>query len=81
MEPPEPDADLEAIADRLHRERPVPRAAFRAELRSRLLAARGGRPRPTRSGIRVLIGAYAGSGIVLLLIATLGVTGSGPLAP
>lgn len=66
-------------AERLHAERPVPRAGFRAELRARLLAAeRRYHAAPPR--IRVLIGAYAGSGAALLLIAAVGVAGAGPFA-
>jgi hypothetical protein len=81
MDPRERGAELEAIADRLRHERPVPRAGFRSELRSRLLAARTRRRRARPQGLRVLIAAYAGSGTTLLLFALLGVAGSGPLAP
>jgi hypothetical protein len=79
MNAPEQDPELEPIADRLRAERPVPRAGFRADLRSRLLAARARRPAPHRR-IRMLIVVYAGSGAALLVIAALGAAGAGPLA-
>lgn len=78
MDPRERE-ELEAIADRLHRARPVPRAGFRGELRSRLLEGRVRRRAPRRR-VRLLIAAYAGSGAVLLLVAAFGVAGAGPLA-
>ena len=63
---------LIALIERLERERPLPAAGFRGELRRRLL---GG---PQR--LRALVGAYAGSGFALLALATLGVGGVGPLS-
>jgi hypothetical protein len=60
----------------LERERPVPRPAFRGEL-ARQLRARS--PGPRR--LRVLIGAYAGAGLVLLAVVAVGLAGAGPLAP
>lgn len=74
--PPEDELDL---ADRLARERPVPRPAFRGDLRRRLTDLRSagvGRPRH----LRLLIAANAGAGAVLLAIALIGVLGSGPFA-
>lgn len=67
---------VDRVGERLEVERPVPRAAFRAELQSRLAGARA--PwRPRRLGFAVA--AYAGSGFLLLAIAALGLTKSGPL--
>jgi hypothetical protein len=76
--PGEPEALLE-LADRLERERPIPSTGFRGELRRQLLSRVGSRPlRPQRLG--ALIGAYTGSGAVLLAVAVLGIAGVGPLA-
>ena len=76
--PGEPQALLE-LADRLERERPIPDASFRGELRRGLLTrATSHSARPNLLG--ALIGAYSGSGILLLAIAVLGVAGVGPLA-
>jgi hypothetical protein len=77
----EPPADRDepehrTIAERLERERPIPRPTFRSELRRRLFATSG----ESRGRIRVLIGIYAASGVALLLVAVLGVAGGGPLA-
>jgi hypothetical protein len=79
MSPEERDPELDAIADRLRRARAVPRAGFRAAVRSRLLAAQAERPVPRRRG-RLLIAAYGGAGAALLAIAALGAAGAGPLA-
>jgi len=73
------DHDLDPIAKLLERERPVPRPAFRGELRRHLL----GQPRarqfmPARP--RLLVGAYGGSGTLLIAIAAVGLLGVGPLA-
>ena len=70
--------DLESIATRLATERPVPRAGFRGELRRHLTNGDSGAPRPQR--LRLLLGAYAGSGALLLAIVALGIAGAGPLA-
>lgn len=72
---PDMEPELRPIEERLRAERPVPRAAFRAELRARLVEAPRERPR-----IRRLILAYGTSGLALLAVATLGVAGAGPLA-
>lgn len=70
---------LVALAERLERERPIPAAGFRGELRRKLLvASQASRTRPRR--LKTLVSVYAGSGLVLLLIAALGVGGAGPLA-
>jgi hypothetical protein len=73
---PEHDDGLGAIQERLRRERPVPLAAFRGELRSRLLLLAGGRT----GRVRAAIIAYATSGAALLGVAGAGVAGLGPLA-
>lgn len=70
---------LARLAERLERQRPVPRAAFRGELRRRLFGTPTERQwRP--ANLRVLIAAYSGSGALLLLIAALGLAGAGPFA-
>jgi hypothetical protein len=76
--PGEPEALLE-LAERLERDRPIPSSGFRGELRRSLLTSLASRPsRPKRLG--ALISAYAGSGVVLLAVAVLGIAGVGPLA-
>jgi hypothetical protein len=72
---------IDRTGERLFSERPVPRAAFRAELRAHLgeeLGSARSAWRPRR--LRVLVSAYAGSGLVLLLVAAIGLAGAGPLA-
>ena len=60
----------------LEQARPRPRPAFRGEL-ARQLRARSAAPRR----VRLLIGAYAGSGLALLAVVAIGLGGVGPLAP
>jgi hypothetical protein len=67
---------LEEIDARLRTARPVPRPAFRGDLRRRLLAQGESEPAPRR--LRLLITAYAGTGSALLAIAAIGVAGVGP---
>ena len=73
------------VERRLEASRPVPRAAFRGELRRHLLtqgrvpSTQAGVPSRPR-GLKLLITAYAGSGVVLIAIATIGVAGGGPFA-
>jgi hypothetical protein len=71
-------ADLVALAERLERGRPVPSAAFRGELRRRLVAADLTRSRPAR--LRLLIAGYASAGTILLLLGAASAAGVGPLA-
>jgi hypothetical protein len=71
------EPELAEVGDRLRRSRPVPAAAFRGDLRRRLMADRGPR-RPQRLWLRVA--ATSGSGLVLLAVAAIGVLGAGPLA-
>ena len=66
---------LERLASRLVGDRPVPRPAFRGELRRSVARA----PQARRLRLRVL--AYVVSGAALLAIAALGVNDVGPLAP
>ena len=68
---------LAGVGERLRDERPVPRAAFRGELRRRLLSGAAA-PAPRR--LRLAISAYAGSGAVLLALAAIGLLGAGPFA-
>jgi len=71
-------AELAALESRLEDERPLPRPAFRGELRRQLLSL-GGAPVPARR-LRLIIAAYATCGSVLLVVAALGTAGAGPLA-
>jgi hypothetical protein len=70
------DPELHPVEERLVRERPVPRAGFRSELRALIGTAAG----PERRRVRRLIAAYAGSGALLLAVAIAGTAGVGPLA-
>jgi hypothetical protein len=76
----EPDdrKELAALEARLEDERPLPRPAFRGELRRQLLAQEAA-PLSARH-LRLLIAAYAICGSVLLAVAALGTAGAGPLA-
>lgn len=67
---------LESLASRLVADRPVPRAAFRGELRRRVVAGA-----PPARALRLHVAAYLASGVTLLGVAALGVTDVGPLAP
>ncbi|HEX8157765.1 MAG TPA: hypothetical protein VF526_10315 [Solirubrobacteraceae bacterium] len=75
-----PDApdEIVRLAERLQRERPVPAAAFRGELRRQLLAGGAVHARPRR--LRALITGYATAGSLLLLVAAVSAVGGGPLA-
>jgi hypothetical protein len=65
--------------ERLERERPVPDPSFVGRLERRLGELEtGGLMRP--DNLNTLIGAFAICGMLLLLVATAGVLGSGPLA-
>jgi hypothetical protein len=73
--------DLTAIGDLIEDRRPVPRAAFRGDLR-RLLIERT----PTRRGAaaaerwRVLVATYSALGTLLLAVAAIGLAGVGPFS-
>jgi hypothetical protein len=67
------------IEERLRTERPLPHPAFRGALRRRLLSLeRAGFSRPRQ--LRLLLAAYASTGVALLAVALVGVLGVGPLA-
>jgi hypothetical protein len=70
---------LDAIAERLQRERPVPSAGFRSRLRSSLLK---GSPQGGDAVARTRIFAFscAGLGTLLLAVAALGTASIGPFA-
>lgn len=72
------EADLEELGERLRRERPVPRAAYRGQLRQNLMREGAPRHRPARLGL--LVAACGSSGTLLLVVAALSVAGTGPLA-
>jgi hypothetical protein len=74
-----PDAPEELIrlAGRLERERPVPSAGFRGELRRRLLACQAAGSSPSR--LRLRIAGFAGSGSLLLIAGAASAAGIGPL--
>ena len=75
----EHDPALEETVRRLEAERPVPRPAYRGELRRQLIAEL--ERRPARIGrVRLLIAAGAGSVLALLAVAAIGLAGAGPLA-
>jgi hypothetical protein len=70
---------LARVAAQLASDRPVPSARFRGQLRRDLVAAQP-KPlwRPRR--LKLTIGAYAASGLVLMLLALVGIAGAGPFA-
>ncbi len=67
---------IDRLAEQLDSERPLPRAGFRADLRARLTASDQLR-RPQR--LRLTVGAYLASGLTLIAVAAVGLTGAGPL--
>lgn len=70
---------LAEVADRLQQGRPTPAAAFRGDLRRRLLSpSAAGRVRSGRW--RILAAAYSGLGALLLAVAAVGLAGLGPFA-
>jgi hypothetical protein len=69
--------DTRAIEKRLKGARPGLSPGFENELRHHLLNSAGG-PSPQR--LRLLIVAYAASGLLLLAIAAIGLASAGPLA-
>lgn len=70
------DVDHDPLADRLRRERPAPAAGFRGDLR-RWVQAQHAPRRPERLGLA--IAGCLGAGLLLLLVALLGLGGAGPL--
>jgi hypothetical protein len=77
VDPSETEA-FDSVGMKLEAERPLPRAAFRAELRRRLTLPGRQRSLPPHR-LRLWIGAYLTSGFALLLVAAVGLTGAGPL--
>ena len=76
---PDDPVEIEQPGLDLLARRPVPRPAFRGELRRRLLRSPyATRARPSHLWVRVA--ALAGSGGLLLVLGLLGVAGSGPFA-
>jgi hypothetical protein len=75
---PQEAAALLAIGERLERERPLPRPAFRGDLQRALARDLTARRRRPQYLWRTVAG-YVGSGLVLLLVAALGALGAGPL--
>jgi hypothetical protein len=73
-----PDSETGAIVARLEAERPIPRPAFRGELRRRLLSAP---PTTAPRRMRLLITGYSAAGLSLLTVAAVGLVGAGPFAP
>ena len=76
-------AELDELVHRLAQEVPYPTPGFRAKLRQTIAIKSKRRRRsaplaPAR--LRLLIASYAGSGLVLLLVAAAGVAGAGPFA-
>lgn len=72
---------LEVIAERLQRERPVPRATFRGDLRRALIAGRPARQGAFATGRwRVQVATYSGLGTLLLAVAVAGLVGVGPFS-
>jgi hypothetical protein len=78
MDPAEAAALVE-LGERLHAARPVPSAAFRGDLRRRLLG-RAGRPGSVPGRLRLWIAANGAAGGILLAVAAASVAGLGPLA-
>ena len=76
---PEERAALVRLAERLERERPVPRPGYRSQLRRQILEQSS--TARVAGRLRVAIAAYSSGGLALLAAATLGVAGIGPLAP
>jgi hypothetical protein len=67
---------LERLAARLVTDRPVPRPAFRGEMRRQIATTE-----PVLPGLRLRVATYLATGVALLAVAALGVNDVGPLAP
>jgi hypothetical protein len=77
-------ARLGEISERLHRERPVPGAAFRGALRTQLFHRRrafGGEKWVSGGRWRALAATYSCLGALLLAVAAVGLAGAGPFGP
>jgi hypothetical protein len=66
------------IGERLERERPVPAAGFRAELRGRISDA--GRGRASAPSPRIAALSYLAAGAACLVVSAVGLAGVGPFA-
>jgi hypothetical protein len=79
---PEERVQLAVVSERLERDRPVPRAVFRGDLRRRLLRGRRGQSEATVAPARwrILVATYSGLGALLLAVAAIGLAGAGPFA-
>jgi hypothetical protein len=69
------------LALRLAKERPLPRAGARSEIRSQLLG--GGKREEAQLSplrLRALVFGYAAAGAVMLGVAAIGLAGAGPFA-
>jgi hypothetical protein len=76
-------ARLSEMGERLARERPVPNAAFRGTLRTRLSHRRGvlaWEKWASGSRWRPLAATYSCLGVILLAVAAVGLAGAGPFA-
>ena len=76
--PAEERARLTEVADRLERDRPLPRATFRGDLKRLLLGGGRASERVSTGRWRVLVATYSGLGALLLAVAAVGLAGAGP---
>ena len=70
---------IDRVAEQLRSEHPLPRAAFRSQLRAHLTELARTRPTWRPRHLPRLVLAYAASGAALLAIAAIGLSGTGPL--
>jgi hypothetical protein len=68
------------VSDRLGRDRPTPRPAFRGDLRRLLLKGGSGSARQAAPRWRILVATYSGLGALLLAVAAIGLAGAGPFS-
>lgn len=73
------DPQLREIVARLESERPTASLEFRARVLEELLSSRPAESRPSARAW-ALVTAYAGSGLLLIVVAALGLVGTGPFA-
>lgn len=78
------DDDVAALATRLSESRPLPSPSFRGRLGQDLANTSGRRSGASRQAspgsVRQLIAGYAATGLILLSLAAIGLSGIGPLA-
>lgn len=77
--PPSDAKGIEAIAEQLRSQRPRPRPGLRAATRAKLVALESSPRRWAPRRPLALAAAYAGSGLMLLVIAAVGLAGVGRL--